>query len=129
MKVRFLFRAVAYWQLFEAGVRRRTAAQYSSANMMVNSFWRRSVEVDMISEDVIYHGSRVRTPNNNARGRMLRDQFGNYRRNLSEMAKSMARHIKNNNPRTSLHHASPILGKIRSYGEPQTRNIPLQIEP
>ena len=76
------------------------------------SFWRRVVEVDIKSENVFYHGSRVRTPNDNARGWMLRDQFGKYRRNLSEMAKSMARHIKNNSPRISLHHVWPILGKF-----------------
>jgi hypothetical protein len=38
MEHRFLFSAVAYWQLFAASVWRRTAnvtAQYSSANMMV----------------------------------------------------------------------------------------------
>jgi hypothetical protein len=50
---------------------------------------------------------------NNARGWMVRDQLNNYRRNLSEMAKSMTRHIKNNSPRISLHHVSPILGKIQ----------------
>jgi hypothetical protein len=70
---------------------------------------RRFVEVDMKSEDVIYHGSCVRVSNNNARGWMLRDQLNNYRRNLSEMAKSMTRHIKNNSPRISPHHVSPIL--------------------
>ncbi len=54
------------------------------------SFWRGFVEVDIKSENVFYHGSRVRTPNDNARGWMFRDQFGNYRRNLTEMAKSVA---------------------------------------
>src|SRR4029077_10510726 len=78
------------------------------------SFWRRFVEVDIKTEDVFYHGSRVRVSNNNARGWMLRDQLNNYRRNLSEMAKSMARHIKNNSPRISLHHVSPIQEKSRS---------------
>jgi hypothetical protein len=75
------------------------------------SFWRRFVEVDIKSEDVFYHGSRVRVSNNNAHGWMVRGQLNNYRRNLSEMAKSMARHIKNNSPRIPLHHVSPILGK------------------
>ena len=67
----------------------------------------------MKSEDVIYYGSCVRASNNNARSWMLRDQLNKYRRNLSEMAKSITRHIKNNSPRISLHHASPIPGKIQ----------------
>ena len=50
----------------------------------------------MKSEDVIHYGSSVRASNNNARSWMLRDQLNKYRRNLSEMAKSITRHIKNN---------------------------------